>query len=414
MGMRDIFTMSVILSCSALAPAGDWPAWRGPTGNGASADKVVPLTWSATENVAWKVEVPGVGHSSPIVVAGRVVLTTCLPDTKDRVVLCFARGDGKLLWQKSAVSADIEKMHKNNSPASATPVSDGDRVWATFAVGDKIAVVCFTTEGERKWVVELDGFKSTHGFCGSPIVFGDTLVVNGDSDGDAFLAGLDKTTGEVRWKAPRPNNTRSFSVPLLIDVAGKSQMVLAGSKSVAGFDPTTGKQIWVADSKTDKFVATVAYADGIVLATGTSPVSTVMGIRPDGTGNVTKTHVLWSGAKGASYVPSPVAIGKHFLVVADDGLATLVTARTGERVWSERLGRHHDASPILVNGHVLCLADDGTTFVLKAGEEFELIRKNALGEECHATPAVSDGQLFIRSAQHLWCIGTRDAKKSTK
>jgi outer membrane protein assembly factor BamB len=414
MGMRDFFAISVILGCSTLAPAGDWPAWRGPTGDGVSLDVAVPLTWSATENVAWKVAVPGVGHSSPIVAAGRVYVTSCLPDTRERAVLCFARADGKLLWQKAAIAADIEKMHKNNTPASATPVSDGDRVWATFAAGDTIAVVCFTADGERKWVKGLDGFKSPHGFCGSPILVGDTLIVNGDSDGEAFLAGLDKLTGDIRWKTPRPNKTRSFSVPLLIEVGGKPQMVLAGSKSVAAFDPVNGKQLWVVDSKTDKFVATVAFSDGVVLATGTSPVSTMTGIRPDGSGNVTKTHVLWSGAKGASYVPSPLAVGKNFLVVADDGVATLVAARTGKQVWSERLGRHHDASPILVNGHALCLADDGTTFVLKPGEEFDLVRKNSLGEECHATPAVSDGQLFIRSAQHLWCIGTQGPTKTLK
>jgi outer membrane protein assembly factor BamB len=185
-------------------------------------------------------------------------------------------------------------------------------------------------------------------------------------------------------------------------------MVLAGSKSIAAYEPNTGKQIWVVDSPADKFVATVAFADGLICATGTSPVSTIVGINPTGTGNVTKSHVKWFGAKVAAYVPSPLGFGKFFFVVSDSGIATLLEAETGKPLWSERLGsRLHHASPLLVNGLIYCLADDGTTFILSAGDEFEVLGKNALGEECHATPAVSDGQLFIRSAAHLWCIGAK-------
>ena len=176
------------------------------------------------------------------------------------------------------------------------------------------------------------------------------MILNGDSDGDAFLAGLDKKTGETVWKTPRPNRVRSFSTPLFIEVNERPQMVLAGSKSVAGFDPHTGKQLWVADSPTDKFVATVAYADGVIFATGTSPNHTLVGIRPDGTGNVTKSHVLWTDTRGAAYVPSPLGFGKHVFVLSDAGIGTLLEAKTGKRVWSERLGgRLHHASPLLIN-----------------------------------------------------------------
>ena len=183
-------------------------------------------------------------------------------------------------------------------------------------------------------------------------------------------------------------------------------MVLAGSKSVAAFDPRTGKQLWVADSATDKFVATVAFADGVIFATGTSPNETLVGVRPTGAGNVTRTHVLWSGKRGAAYVPSPLGFGKRFFVLSDTGIATLLEAATGKPIWSERLGsRLHHSSPLLVNNLIYCLSDNGTTYVLKSDDEFEVVAKNALGEECHATPAVSDGQLFIRSTTSLWCIG---------
>jgi outer membrane protein assembly factor BamB len=305
-------------------------------------------------------------------------------------------------------------LHKNNTPASSTPASDGLHVWVTFLDGEKIVVACHDFSGKQIWLKTFGGFVSQHGFCGTPVLFEDLVIVNGDSDGDAFLAGLDKMTGETRWRTERPNRTRSFSTPLFLEVSGKTRMVLAGSKSVAMFEPKTGKQVWVADTATEKFVATPAFADGVVCATGTSPANTLVGIKPDGTGNVTKTHVLWSDTRGAAYVPSPLGFGKHFFVLSDAGIATLLEAKTGKVVWSERLGsRLHRSSPLLINDLIFCLADDGQMFVLKAGPEFEVVAKNAIGQECHATPAVSDGQLFIRSATHLWCIGRKAAAGAT-
>jgi outer membrane protein assembly factor BamB len=399
---------ALALLLTPVLSAADWPAFRGPNGDGVVADPGVPKTWSATENVVWKVPVPGIGHSSPIVSNGRVFLTTFLPEGGERVLLCLDRKDGKELWRKTVLSAPPEKMHKNNTPASATPAADGAHVFVTFQNAEKIAAACYDFAGTRKWLKEFDGFASQHGFCGSPTLFDRLMILNGDSDGDAFLAGLDKKTGETVWKTPRPNRVRSFSTPLFIKVGDRPQMVLAGSKSVAGFDPITGKQVWVADSQTDKFVATVAFADGVVFATGTSPNRTLVGIRPDGTGNVTESHVLWADTRGASYVPSPVAVGKRVFVLTDAGIGTLLEAKTGKRIWSERLGsRLHHASPLLINDLIHCLADDGRMFVLKSGTEFELVATNAIGEECHATPAVADGQLLIRSTRHVWCIGKR-------
>jgi len=391
--------------------AADWPAFRGPNGDGVVNDPGVPKSWSATENVVWKVPVPGIGHSSPIVSGGRIFLTAFLADTSDRVLVCFDRKDGKEIWRKTVLTAAPEKMHKNNTPASATPAADGSHVFVTFQSGEKIVAACYDFSGTHVWLKEFDGFASQHGFCGSPTLFDHLMILNGDSDGDAFLAGLDKQTGETIWNTQRPNRVRSFSTPLFIKVGDQKQMVLAGSKSVAGFDPRTGKQVWVADSQTDKFVATVAFADGVVVATGTSPTHTIVGIRPEGTGNVTQSHVSWADTRGAAYVPSPVGFGKHVFVLSDAGIGTLLEAKTGKRVWSERLGsRLHHASPLVINDLIHCLADDGRMFVLKAGASFELVATNAIGEECHATPAVADGQLFIRSTKHLWCIGKRGAE----
>lgn len=391
-----------------FAAAADWPVWRGPTGDGIINDPAVPEVWTATENVRWKVPVPGVGHSSPVVVAGRVFLTSYDADTDARMLLCLDRESGRTLWAKTVLTAAREGLHPNNTPASSTPAADGSHVWSAFLDGENVAVACHTHDGDRVWLRRFPGFDSRHGFCGTPVLFEGLVIVNGDSDGEAFLAAVDRRTGDPAWKVPRPNRVRSFSVPLFITVDGRTQMVLAGSKSIAAFDPATGRQIWVVDSPTLKFVATVAYTDGVVFATGTSPKQTLTAIDPTGTGNVTETHVLWSDHRGAAYVPSPLGFKGRFFVLADDGTASLREARTGNVLWSERLGsRLHHASPLLLNGAIYCLADDGTTHVLSAGDEFEKVRENRLGEACHATPAVSAGELFVRSVGHLWCIGRR-------
>ncbi|WP_162668633.1 PQQ-binding-like beta-propeller repeat protein [Gemmata massiliana] len=406
--LRLLLVLALILAPGLTLRAADWPVWRGPKGDGIVTDVAIPTKWSATENVVWKVDVPGTGHSSPVVSNGRVFLTSFESSTTDRLLLCFDRKDGNLLWKQSVLSAAAEKMHKNNTPASSTPASDGTHVWVTFLDAGKVAVACYSFAGKQVWLKSFDGFDSVHGFCGTPVLFGDLVIVNGDSDGDAFVTALDKTTGATKWKINRPNRVRSFSVPLFVEVRGKTQLVLAGSKSVAAFEPTTGKQLWIADSTTDKFVATVAFTEGLVFATGTSPNNTLVALDPTGTGNVTKSHTRWSDTKVASYVPSPLAFGKHLFVLSDSGIATLLEAKTGKKLWSERLGsRLHHASPLLINDLIYCLADDGTTYILKPDEEYELVTKNALGEECHATPAVSDGQLFIRSATSLWCIGSK-------
>jgi outer membrane protein assembly factor BamB len=391
--------------------AGDWPGWLGPNGDGFSST-AAPLRWSPTENVAWKIALPGVGHSSPIVVGERIFLTTYWAKGEQRLLLCLDRKSGKELWRSEVLTAPAEKMHRNNSPASATPVSDGKHVWTTFAEGENIVATCHDLSGKQVWQKKFGGWDSRHGFCGSPIKHENMIILNGDSDGDAFLAALDASTGATRWRIARPNKIRSFSVPIIVEVAGRPQLILAGSQSVVSHDPNTGKPFWHISTATQKYVATVAHADGVILASGTSPEPTLVGIDPTGKGDVTDSKILWSDPKGASYVPSPLAIGKHFLVVADNGLANWIEARSGKRVWTKRLGRAHEASPLLIGQHVYCVDTDGQTWILKAGTEFEVIAKNPLGEACHATPAVSQGQLFIRTEKHLWCIGSREKAKT--
>jgi outer membrane protein assembly factor BamB len=396
----------VFLMVASTLQAEEWPGWRGPRGDGTSLEKGIPLRWSSTENVHWKVPIPGKGHSSPIVWGDRLFLTTCLEKEGHRQLLCLDRRDGKLLWERTVLTAKLEMKHRLNSYASSTPATDGKHVWVSFFAAPRMVVACYDVEGNEIWRKSPGEFHSKHGFCSPPVLYRDLVILNGDQDAEAYLVALDQATGAERWRTDRPNRTRSYCPPLIIEAAGRAQMVLSGSKCVASYDPDTGKQIWIIDGPTEQFVASLVYLDGLLFLTGGFPDYHVMGIRPDGKGNVTDTHVVWHETDGAAYVPSPAAHDRYFFLVSDIGVASCWEAKTGKRLWTARLGRHHSASPVVAGGHVYFLDDDGKMFVLRAGDQFEVVSRNLLNEECYASPAISRGQMFIRTLEHLYCIGT--------
>ncbi len=407
-----------LLVLSVPARAGDWPGWRGPHGDGTSDEKGLPVKWSAADNVAWKTPIPGKGHSSPIVSGDRVFLTTCLEqDAKGkagRMLLCLDRRDGAILWQKEVVSAKLEKLHPRNSRASSTPATDGKHVFVTFLDPSdpkepRAIVGCYDFDGHRVWQKSPGRFSSVHGFCSSPLLYKDTVIVNCDHDGDGYVVSLGKADGEPRWRIERPNKTRSYCAPLIVEAAGKMQMVMSGSKCVASYDPDTGKPWWIIDGPTEQFVSSLVFLDNTFFLTAGFPTYHYLGIRPDGAGNVTDTHVAWhhqvKNAREGAYVPSPIAYSKWFFAVSDDGILNCFEARGGEWKWKKQLGKHHSASPVLAGGHLYFTADNGDTYVLKAAEAFELVGVNPLGEEVFSSPAVADGQIFIRGDKHLFCIG---------
>ena len=390
---------------TASASAGEWPCWRGSRGDGVSEEANVPIRWSSTENVAWKVPIPGVGHSSPVIWGDRIFVTTYIEQGNERVLMCLDRLSGKRLWEKTVVSAAPEKMHNLNRCASGTPATDGQRVWVAFLQARDIVVVCYDMTGKELWRKSPGTFASVHGFCSSPVPYKNSIILNCDQDAPACIVALDKITGREIWRTDRPNRTRSYCTPTIFQAAGKPQMVLSGSKCVASYDPDTGNPFWLIDGPTEQFVAGVVFTDDIFFVTGGFPDLHIVAIRPDGTGNVTDTHIAWRDTQGVSYVPSPIAHGKYFFVVADRGLTTCFEAKTGKRMWQEKLGRHHSASAVAAGGYLYFLDDDGKMFVLKAGPKFELVARNDLGEECYASPAISRGQIFIRTLGNLYCLG---------
>jgi outer membrane protein assembly factor BamB len=399
----------LVLFLASAAPAEEWPGWRGPRGDGVSGEKNVPTKWSSTANVHWKIAIPGLGHSSPIVWADRVFITTCIEEQKQRLLLCLDRHTGKKLWERVVLTAPLEQKHRLNNFASATPAADGKQVYVAFLDYPHMVVVSYDFEGKEVWRKSPGTLLSKHGFCSSPVLYKDLVILNGDQDGDGYLVALDRATGAERWRTARPNHTRSYCTPVIYDAAGKKQLVLSGSRCVASYDPDTGKQHWIIDGPTEQYVASLVMLDGLFFLTAGYPKYHLMAIRPDGRGNVTRSHVAWHhadvGASGASYVPSPIAHDQYLYVVSDSGFLHCLEAKTGKKLWTQRLGRHHSASPVYADGHLYFLGDDGLTLVLKANGKYDVVSQNALEEECYASPAISRGQLFIRTLHHLYCIG---------
>ncbi|MHC4594859.1 MAG: outer membrane protein assembly factor BamB family protein [Planctomycetota bacterium] len=398
--------MAVNLVLSNPILAENWPAWRGPRGDGSSLEKNVPVRWSGTENVVWKVPIPGKGHASPIVWADRIFVVTALPAQEQRLLLCLDSSNGKTLWQRVVLETPLEKINKLNSYASSTPATDGQKVYVSFLDRDKMFIAAYDFNGKKAWDARPGVFSSMHGYCSSPVLWKDKVIVNGDHDGPVYIVALDRATGKTIWKTARPNETRSYCTPIIRHIEGRNQLILSGSKCVASYDPDTGKQHWIIDGPTEQFVASLVYNDELLFMTCGFPKRFIQAIRPDGQGNVTATHVVWQTDRDCSYVPSPIVFGPYFLVVSDSGVATSLDAKTGKSIWRERLGVKHSASLVSANGLVYFLSDKGIMTVVRPGPQFDVVAENQLGEETYASPAISNGLMFLRGAEHLYCIGT--------
>jgi outer membrane protein assembly factor BamB len=410
--------------------AENWPGWRGPTGDGVSRETNVPVQWNggSLDHVAWKAPTPGSGHSSPIVWNDRVFVVGFVSDTSERVVACHNRKTGQQLWQRSVFSSPPESKHALNSFASSTPATDGELVYVSFLEVDghtlpapnvgaprpitpgNMVIAAYDFEGNQKWLAKPGEFISAHGYCSSPVLYKNLVIVNGDHDGDSYIVALDKKTGQTVWRAPRRYQTRSYVTPIIREVGGRTQMVFSGSKAIVSLDPNDGSCHWSIEGPTEQFVASMVYDDKMFFMTAGFPTFHVLGIRPDGSGDVTDTHVAWHSTGAKCYVPSPVVTNGYLLVADDRGTGNCFDAASGERHWQERLGSHFSASLVTAGGLVYFTADDGLTKVVKPGPELEVVAENQLGEFCYSSPAISSGCIFFRGEKNLICISNETQK----
>jgi outer membrane protein assembly factor BamB len=402
--------LAASLLLAGLTPrvsAENWPAWRGPRGDGTSLETSAPTEWNATRNVAWKTVIPGAGHSSPIVWEDRVFTATAMPENKERALLCLDRRTGQILWRKAVLTADLENKSGENSFASCTPATDGERVYVAFLDIKQVVVAAFDLSGKQLWLVRPGEFQNDHGFSSSPILYQDKVILAAQGKQGNFLVALSRVDGHTLWKNALDNPSNSFGQPLARLLAGRPQVILYGDKAVTSFNPQDGARLWFVESPSTDFVITPVFNEqaGLLLSTSSWPKKELQAIKPDGQGDVTQTKIVWKSAPGAPYVPSPVAIDRFFLTVSEAGNEIYCfEAATGQVLWHEPFGHCH-ASPVSAGGLVYLLNDKGVTQVIKPGEKYELVASNDLGEKCYASPAVSRGQIFLRGFTSLYCIG---------
>ena len=403
--------LCVLALGAATANADDWPEFRGPTGQGHAPDAGVPLTWSETENVAWKVPVPGLGWSSPAIADGRIWLTSAVTEPDDGSSLRLlaydvATGD-QTLDVEVFDSSEVYPLNPKNSLASPTAVVDpeGGRVYVHFGATGTAAV---TTDGEIAWRTRFP-YISQHGNGGSPILHEGRLILSIDGYDTAFLVAVDAATGEERWRNMRPDPvSQAYSTPLTIRVGDREQIVGVSAFRTTGHDPRTGEEIWrVRYPNGFSNVPRPVHGHGMVFVSTGFQTPVLLAVRTDGSGDVTRSHIAWRLRRGAPLTPSPILVGDELYVVTDFGIATCVDAHSGDIHWQERLGGNHSASPVFVDGRIYFQNEEGITTVIAPGPEFRELARNRLDGVTLASMAVSDGALFLRTDTHLYRIEER-------
>lgn len=402
-------TLGFAGTAATAGAAEDWPQFRGPTGQGISTAKNTPTEWSTSKNIAWSTEIPGRGWSSPVLMDGKVYLTTGIPagDGLSLNAICLDAGSGKILWQTEIFQPGaVGQMHKKNSPASATPIVTADRLYVHFG---PMGTAALDLNGKIVWKQESLKFPPIHGNGGSPILVNDLLIFSCDGAVLPYLAALDAKSGDVKWRTPRNqkvSKTFSFSTPLAIEVNGATQVISPASGFVGAYEPASGKEIWrVRYGEGYSVVPRPVFADGLVFVSSGFDSPVTIAIKPDGAkGDVTNNHVAWSSNKGGPRTPSMLAVEDDLYCVADNGVVTCADARTGKVHWSERLRGGFSASPTYADGKIYIQNETGIGYVLKAGKTFQKLAENNLGEASLASYAVGDGALFIRTDKHLWKI----------
>lgn len=389
----------VFFLCSTLfAAATDWPQWRGPDRNNhAPEGTAAPLTWSATENVRWKTAIPGRGHSTPIIVGPKIYLTTAEEKKGTQSLLCLDRATGEILWNQTIHQGGFpENLHRENSPASATPQWDGKHVLTTFENEGKIKVTAVRADGKITWSKTIGPYRPSYpfGYGSTPVLFKDLLIVVVGTEQGGFLSAIKITNGEEVWRTPRAGHDY-WATPVVATVAGKEQLLISGINKFSSYHPNSGKLNWETLAGAKSMCGTIVWTDNLIFGSGGFPEKETAGIKADGSGTV-----VWKNTVNC-YEQSLLAHNGHVYAVADDGRAHCWEAATGEQKWSEKIGRRGVmASPLAVGNHIYATLKGGTTIVFKAtGNSFEKVAENQLGTDTYATPVALDNQLFLRIGQ---------------
>ncbi len=369
----------------------DWPQWRGPRGDGTAANAEVPVKWDETTNVAWKADIPGRGHSSPIVVGSTVYVANAIPEPQKQVVIAIDRATGQPRWETAVHEGgfpDPAVIHNKSSNANSTVACDGSRLFAAFFNSGRIFVTALDLDGKRLWQQDVGAFGSKFGFAPSPILYKSTVIIAGDNLSGGYIAALHRETGDVIWRKARPA-TATYSSPLLATIGGREQLVISGCNQLVSYDPATGNELWACDAIAEATCGTPVTDGTLIFAAGGYPDRETICVDASG-------GKVWSN-KTKVYEPSLVVAGEHLYAVTDDGIAFCWAAKTGDELWKERLGGSFSASPVACNGNILVPNLSGETIVFQAqGDAYHEVSRNRLGDDSYSSPAVSGNELFLR------------------
>jgi outer membrane protein assembly factor BamB len=378
--------------------AGDWPGWRGPTGDGVSAEKGLPVHWSKDQSVRWRVTLEGAGVSAPVVWGERVFLTASTGRLNDELhVYCYHRDDGRALWHTRLFGSNPTDLYPPGGMAVPTPAADGKHLFVLFGTGD---LACLDFAGRPVWIrslaEECGPFRNRWGMAASPVRVGDLLVVQVDHWSQSYLLAVDAATGADRWKTNRAAAV-NWTSPLPV----RGELVVVGTKQARGYETSTGHELWAVDGLDQQCIPTpVALGETVFL---TSAVGSLALHQPErGAG---PPRLAWTNKRAKAFVPSAVAYQGRLYVPADENFVTCLDAATGKQVWKERLSGHYHASPVAGDGKIYLPTREGIVRVVGAGPHFELLAENDLGEEMVASPAIAGGALFLRGERHLFCLG---------
>jgi outer membrane protein assembly factor BamB len=430
--------LALAAALATSVSAADWPQWRGPNGNGVADEKDLPLRWTATENVAWKADLGGVGVSSPIVAGNRIFVTSQLgagisrqgprlaqgadaasagersltPRAADAnrtlfLVEAFDRAAGRRLWEyRFEAAAPLPSVHDKANLASPSPVTDGQLVYAWFGTGQ---IVALDMNGKLVWernlATEISPFDINWGHSSSPTLYEDLLILICDHDPASYLLAVDKKTGKQRWKADRGKGRQSYTTPFVVQTAAGAELVVNSSQRVDAYDPKTGTLLWHVGGSNQFPIPSPTFHDGVIYLTRGYRSGPYMAIRPGGRGDVSNSHVIWQVNTGAPYISSLVYDGGLLYMANDVGGVTVIEADTGKRLWQERVGGLFSASPVAGDGKIYFVSETGEVIVLRAGREPAVLARNDVGERLMASPAISNGQIFLRSDGRLIAIG---------
>ncbi|HZS09076.1 MAG TPA: PQQ-binding-like beta-propeller repeat protein [Blastocatellia bacterium] len=417
----------------------NWSQWRGPDGTGVSAETGLPTEWSPERNIRWKTPVAGRGHSSPIVWGNRVFLTTDIegevvsgakavkhviegqdyvhPDSvgADRKhtfkVLCLDRDSGKMLWESTAYEGTVfDNRHRKGSYAAPTPTADGKFVYAWFgAEGD--GLYCYDFSGKQVWKAAVNKIATVGmGPGSSPVLYENLVILQCDEDEgkNSFIVAFDTKTGKEAWKTPRKVQA-GWSTPIVVRTAQRAELIASGNEWIISYDPKTGKELWKMKGHESNAVPSPLAGHGMAYVYAGFPVKKTFAVKLGATGDITgSTNVAWQYDKGAAYVPSSILYGEYLYLMSDRGILTCLDAKSGEVKYEGGripIPATFTASPVAFDGKILLTSEDGDTFVIKAGPKHEVIATNSVGEPVFASPAISDGMIFIRGEKNLYCIG---------